>query len=47
MQSSKVNEETVKASAFDWKSLLSVKGASVATAAAVLVAGGVTFGVSN
>ena len=47
MQSAKVNEETVKASAFDWKSLLSAKGASAATAAAVLVAGAVTFGVSS
>ena len=39
--------ETLKASAVDWKSLLSLKAASIATAAAILIAGVTTFGISK
>ena len=39
--------QSVKASALDWKDLLSVKGVSVAAAAAVLIAGITTFSMSK
>ncbi len=39
--------QSVKASEFDWKSFVSVKAASAATAAAVMILGGAAFAISN
>lgn len=39
--------QSVKADAFDWKSLITVKGASIAAAAAVIVSGVAAFSVSK